>query len=79
MLSSAASGSFPAVDRKFLQSDENLAIISAGALGGKALSLAFVRRVIGNCGPPPRRSNSCAGPGLSSCYRSKWMAAAAAV
>ncbi len=52
MPSVAAESSFPAFDRQFLSSDRDFTVIGTGALGGKALGLAFIKRIIAEQCPP---------------------------
>lgn len=42
---------FPAFDRKFFASDEDFTVIGNGALGGKALGLASIKRIISGACP----------------------------
>lgn len=51
MPESVARQGFPAFDRRSLGSDAGFTVIGEGALGGKALGLAFVKRIIGDCCP----------------------------
>lgn len=52
MPDSAAHGSHPAFDRRFLESDEDFTVIGSGELGGKAMGLASIKRIIAEHCPP---------------------------
>jgi len=52
MTPAAAEGLFPAFDRKFLASDKDFTLIGAGAVGGKARGLAFVRQILAEHSQP---------------------------
>ena len=45
-------GSYPPFDRKFFEQDEDFTVIGGGDLGGKALGLATIKRVISQACPP---------------------------
>jgi len=45
------SGIYPSFDRKFFESDEGFTVIGDGELGGKALGLASIQRIIGEACP----------------------------
>ena len=45
-------GMYPSFDRKFLASDEDFTVIGGGELGGKALGLASIKRIIAEACPP---------------------------
>lgn len=51
MSGTPSSGSFPAFDRRFLESAENLTVIGHGAVGGKAVGLAFLKRILAESPP----------------------------